>query len=107
MKIRKAEAGAEVARVLSGFVVSRQDPNALALFLEYRAAAIQAAAESREVASGDVNISRLRDCALKRLQVTVNVAEDLDFHRGRSVRSGGATLSGNFRPAMTRARTHP
>src|SRR5579872_4368895 len=101
MKIGEAEAGAELAYVLDGFVIARQNPNALALFLENCAAAIQAATKSREVASGDVDISRLRDCALKGFQVTVDVAEDLNFHRGRPERSGAATLRKGFGP-----RTH-
>src|SRR5579864_7042443 len=107
MKIGEAEAGAEVAGVLGGFVVAWQNPNALPVLLEYRTAAIQAAAEGREVAGGDVNVSRLRDCALEGFHVTVNVAEDLNFHRGCSEISGGATLSEGFTRATTRARTQP
>ena len=103
MKIEEAETLAKSFCFRVRFVIAGEDPEARGERLQDFAAAVEAAAEIREVAGGDVNIRGLGDDALEGAQVTVNVAEEEDAgHFPPGALGGLALLRGGENRFMRR-----
>jgi len=76
VKINEAVATAEGARLLRGFVIARQDPNAFAQRFKQLAGTLKPPAKHRKVSSGNVQVSGPSEESFERSRVSVDVAEN-------------------------------
>src|ERR1017187_2221900 len=80
VEIDESEPLAESSCVGVRLMISGQHPEFVSQRFEDFPAEVESSAKRREVPRGDVKISRLSDDALEREKISMNVAEDKNFH---------------------------